>query len=99
MDFLLFIVFLVVVNGVVSFALAAFVRTKGLCIIASTIITELAAALVFAAEGRKSPYPEDSILLPASCIALVGTPVLLVSSVGFTFLASRVYKRRAGNTQ
>jgi hypothetical protein len=97
MGFLLFILGLVIVNALVSFALAGFVRAKGLCILASVIITELAAALVFASQGRNSAHPEDAILLPATCVVLIGTPVLVVSSVGFTFLAWRLYKRKAPN--
>jgi hypothetical protein len=93
MEFVWFISSLVLLNAVVSFGIAAFVRWRGLGILASVAVTELMAALYSVARGADSPYP-DMALLAVSCIAIYGTPVVLASSVGFVLLAGRLYRRR-----
>jgi len=93
MGFILFILMLVVLNAAVSFGIATFVHSKLLCVFASVVITELLAALYFV-RGADSPYP-DMVLLAVNCTVIFGTPVLVGSTIGFVFLAKRLYRRRA----
>ena len=94
MDFLVFIAVLVTLNAAVSFITAACVRSKVICIGASVAITELLAALYLVLRGADSPFP-DMVLLGVNCIAIFGTPVLVVSSVAFLLLARRLHIGRA----
>jgi hypothetical protein len=93
---LLLILFLVVLNGGVSFAMTAFVRSNALCIIASTIISEMLIGLCIVTLGDDSQHPEDNVLLAMSVIVIFGTPVILGTSAGFMFLARRFYRRHEG---
>ena len=94
MDFLVFMLMLVGLSAIVSFVTAVVIRSNALCIFASVAITELLAALYFVVRGADSPYP-DMVLLAVTCTAIVGTPLLVGSSIGFVFLARRLYRRRA----
>jgi hypothetical protein len=69
--------------------------------VGSVIITELILGLFFLVMGKDSPYP-DMVLLAVNIVAMIGTPVIVVSSLGFVFLA-RGYtedeQRRPNRTQ
>lgn len=93
MDFLWFLFVLVALNALVSLGVAAFVRSKTLCICASVAITELLAALYILIRGADSPFP-DMVLLAVNCIAIFGTPVLVGSSIGFIAMAGSLHRRR-----
>ena len=89
MDFILFVLVLVTLNAVVTFGTAAFIRSNALCIFAGVAVTELLAALYIVIGGADTPFP-DMLLVGVSCIAIVGTPVLIVSAMGFVLLARRL---------
>jgi hypothetical protein len=91
---LLIILFLVALNGGVSFAVTAFVRSKALCIITTTIITEMLIGLCIVALGSDSHHPADNVLMAMSVIVIFGTPVILGTSAGFMYLARRLYRSR-----
>jgi hypothetical protein len=94
MNFPLFILLLVGLNAVVSFAIAAILRSNVLCIIASAVITESLFVLYGSAQAANSPDVYD-ILLAVNITAMVSTPVIVGTSVGFVFLARRLYRRNA----
>jgi CHASE2 domain-containing sensor protein len=86
------------VVGVVSFALAWFVRTVPLAIVGSAAITELGFLLYFVCRVAFSQHVHDHAaeglyLLPI-VFAVVTAPTVLLSSIGFGRWASRVYQRR-----
>jgi hypothetical protein len=90
--FIAFVVFLVGINTVISLCLAVFIRSTGLCIFASWVITELLIALPLAVGAMYSRHPED-LLLVVSAVMIYGTPILICSSVGTVFFARRLYRR------
>jgi hypothetical protein len=88
----------VLVIGAVSFALAWFVRTVPLAILGSVVITELGFLLYFVCRVAFSQHlhehvNEELYLLPI-VFAVVTAPTVLLSSVGFGRLASRINQRR-----
>jgi len=96
MDFITFILTVMFVTGVVSFALAALIRTSWLCIVASAVIAELLYMLYILAQVSSFPYPED-LLLGVNITLAIGTPVFVLSAVGFTFLARWIYQKARAN--
>jgi hypothetical protein len=90
MGFLGFILMLVILSAIVAFLLAAFIRSNALAIIASIIIAEAIALLVVLGVQSDSPYPETA-MLGVSVTAFFGTPIIIVSAIGFTLLARRVF--------
>ena len=83
--------------GVVSFALAWFVRTVPLAILGSAVIAELGFLLYFVCRVAFSQHlhehvNEELYLLPI-VFAVVTAPTILLSSIGFVRIASRVYQR------
>jgi hypothetical protein len=95
--------FIVLVIGAVSFALAWVVRTVPLAIVGSATITELGFLLYFVCRVAFSQHlhehvNEELYLLPI-VFAVVTAPTVLLSAIGFGRWASRVYqKRRAAST-
>jgi len=94
MGLFLLIFDLLAVNALVSLVLAGFVRTKLLSISASFIITELLFLLwgFFAVADSKDA--NDILGLPL-VMAAFAAPILLLASVGFVMLATRMYQERA----
>jgi hypothetical protein len=91
-NFLTFILVIVFSTAVVTFVVAAFVRSNGLCVISSAVIAESLLILFLLVQTKDSSYPED-VLLGVNITLLEGTPVFVVSAIGFTFLARRVYRK------
>jgi len=92
MGFLAYILLLAAFTGVVSFVMAALLRSNGLCMIASAAITESLIIFYMLKQAAHSPDVHD-ILLAANITLIVGTPIFIVSAVGFTLLARRVYRK------
>jgi len=88
----------VLVVGVVSFALAWFVRTLPLAMVGSAAITELVFLLYFvcrvAFSAHLHPHASEELYLLPVVFAVVTAPTVLLSSIGFGRLASRVYRPR-----
>jgi hypothetical protein len=88
----------VLVIGVVSFALARFVRSLPLAIMGSAAITELVFLLYFVcrvAYGKHlHPHAEEELYLLPIVFAVVTAPTVLFSATGFGRMASRFYQRR-----
>jgi hypothetical protein len=93
MDFLAFIGKLAIATAFVSFAMAAFVRSTALCVVGSAVITFLGMELLILSAAPSSPHPEE-IMLGFNMVAMVGTPVFLISAGCFVLLAKRVYRSR-----
>jgi hypothetical protein len=87
-----FILILVFVTAVVSFAAAALIRSNSLCIVASAVIAELLFILYALVQAADSPHAED-VLLGVNMTLMVGTPVFVLSALGSTFLARKVYRK------
>ncbi len=89
--------FVVLVTGTVSFVLAWPVRSLPLAIIGSAAITELAFLLYFVcrvAYGEHlHPHAEEELYLLPIVVAVTAAPTVLLSSIGFGRVASRVYRR------
>ena len=88
----------VLVTGLISFALGWFVRTLPLAMVGSAAITELGFLLYFVCRVAFSKHvhdhaSEELYLLPL-VFAVVTAPTVLLSSIGFGRLASRVYQKR-----
>jgi hypothetical protein len=94
MGFCLFILVLAASSAIVSFAMAAIIRSNVLCVIASAITTEMLLDLFFVTKGMNPKYPDIS-LLAVTMTAMIGTPVIIVSSIFSVFLAKRLYRKRA----
>ena len=91
-------------TGVVSFALACFVRTTLLAIVATMVITELAFLLCFvsgfASSTRADAHAAEELSLVPMVFAVVTAPTVLLSSVGFGRIWHRVCCRKTrGNGQ
>lgn len=85
MEFVFLILVLVASSAAISFAMAALIRSNGLCIVASVIITELLLDLYIVISGADSRYP-DMVRLAVNIVAIIGTPVIVVSTIGFVVL-------------
>jgi hypothetical protein len=94
MGLFLLIFDLLAVNALVSLVLAGFVRTKVLSISASFIITELLFLLWGFLAVADSKDANDILGLPL-VMAAFAAPILLLASVGFVMLATRMYQERA----
>jgi len=94
MGFLFFISALIASSAIISLPLAAFIRSNVLCIAASSVITEMLLDLYFVTLGLDPKYPEMA-LLAVNIVAIIGTPLILVSTVCFVFLARRIYRKLA----
>lgn len=86
------------ITGAVSFSLAWFIRTTSLSIVASIGITELVFLLYFVSRIAFSTHldshaTEELCLLPL-VFAVVTAPTILLSSIGFGRVASRVFQRK-----
>ncbi len=85
------------VVGVVSFVLGWLVRSLALAIVGSAAITELGFLLYFVcrvAYGKHlDPHAEEELYLLPLVFAVVTAPTVLLSSIGFARVASRVYHR------
>ena len=88
----------VLIAGAVSFALGWLVRSLPLAIVGSAAITELAFLLYFVcrvAYGKHvDPHAQEELYLLPIVFAVVTAPTVLLSSIGFGRMASRVYRRR-----
>ena len=88
----------VLIAGAVSFALGWLVRSLPLAIAGSAAITELAFLLYFVcrvAYGKHlDPHAEEELYLLPIVFAVATAPTVLLSSIGFGRMASRVYRRR-----
>lgn len=88
----------VLVVGVVSFALASFVRTVPLAVLGSAAITELLFLLYFVCRVAFSehlhPHVSEELYLLPIVFVVFTAPTVMLSSIGFGRLASRVYRRR-----
>ena len=89
---------IILVIGVVSFALAWFVRTVPLAVLGSAAITELLFLLYFVCRVAFSehlhPHVSEELYLLPIVFAVVTAPTVLLSSIGLGRLASRVYRTR-----
>jgi len=95
-NFLVFILILVLVTAAVCFVAARFIRTNWLCIVASAIIAELLVVFYGLVRAADSPHAED-VLLGVTVTVIFGTPVFVISSLAFTFLARRIYRKANEN--
>lgn len=82
----------------VSFILGWFVRTVPLAVVATVIITDLLFVLYFVSRVAFGQHvhdhaAEEAFLLPI-VFAVVTAPTVVLSSIGFGRLASRVYQRK-----
>ena len=88
----------VLIAGAVSFALGWLVRSLPLAIVGSAAITELGFLLYFVcrvAYGKHlDPHAEEELYLLPIVFAVATAPTVLLSSIGFGRMASRVYRRR-----
>ena len=91
MGLLLFILLLVGLNAIVSFAIAAVVRSNVLCIISSVVATEGVIALYGLNSAAGSREVHD-VLLAMNISLILSTPVIVGTSVGFVVLARRLYR-------
>ena len=88
----------VLVTGLVSFFFGCFVRTLPLAILASVVVTDMLFVLYFVRRVAFAPRlpehaGEEAFLLPI--VFVVDTaPTVLLSSIGFGRLASRVFRRK-----
>jgi len=92
MGFLTYILLLIGLTGVVSFVIAAFIRSNALCMIASAVTAELLVILYGLHAAAGSPDAHD-VLLAVNITWMVCTPVFIGAAVGFTLLARRLYRR------
>ena len=85
------------ITGLVSFALAWRVRSLPLAIVGSAVVTEMGFLLFFVcrvAYGRHlHPHADEELYLLPLVFAVVTAPTVLLSSIGFGRVASRVYNR------
>ena len=95
MDFLRMIFLFVAASAVVSLAMAAVVRSNALCVAASTITAELLLDLYILSATANS-RDQDMVLLAVNVNALIGTPVMLVSSIISVAWARRFCRRCKG---
>ncbi len=95
-SFITFILTLVVVTAVVTLVAASLIRSNSLCTSASAVIAELLFILYGLVQAADSLHPED-VLLGVNVILIVGTPVFILSALGFTFLARRLYRKTNPN--
>ena len=89
--------FVAFITGVVSFILGWLVRTVPLAIVATMFITDLLFVLYFVCRVAFRQHvhdhaAEEAFLLPI-VFAVVTAPTVVLSSIGFGRLASRVYQR------
>ena len=94
MGFLVYILLLIGITAVVSFIIAAFIRSNLLSIIASAVTAESLVVLYGLHAAASSPDVHD-VLLAVNITLMVCTPVFIGAAVGFTLLARRVYKRNS----
>jgi hypothetical protein len=92
------ILFVVFITGLVSFAIARFVRTVPFAIVASAFITDLLFILYFVCRVAFSKHvdahaDEELYLLPVVFVVETA-PTVLLSSIGLGRFASRFYKRK-----
>lgn len=91
--------FMVVIAGVVSFALAWIARTIVFAIASSVVIIYLAFMVFFVWRVASFQHvdehtPEELYLLPVVFVVYTG-PTVLLSCIGFGRLASRLFRRRS----
>ena len=89
---------MVVLSAVVTFVMAKFVRTNWLCIVASAIIAESLMVLYGLSVAADSDYA-GTALLGVSVTLIFGTPVFIGTTIGFTFLARRLYRSHSVRTE
>lgn len=96
MGILAFILILLVVNGVVSFALTRFIRATGLAIFASAIIT-IMLFLLWGMESAASARGEDvhDVFLAINIMSFFVVPGLIGTSFGFVLLIRRMQTKVA----
>ena len=95
MEFFKLLLAWIVSSAIISFVLAVAIRSNALCILGSAVITEMSLDLLVLAQGQNWAYP-DMVLLAVNINAIVGTPVIVASSIGAVLLARRLYRRRGG---
>ena len=93
MEFLLFILILIVLSAIVSFGLAIFIRSNLLCIIASIMICELLTTLFGLLQAAQSHDGYDA-LLGVNITIIIDIPIFIGTVIVFTFLARRIYQKR-----
>jgi hypothetical protein len=84
MELVILILVLVALNGVVSFAISAFVRSMIFAVIASTVITEMLVAIYFLNQAKHSSDAAD-VILGTNIVAILSTPVIICTSCGFMY--------------
>ncbi len=93
MRLIAFILVLLAVNALTSFALAAAVRTRWLCTLASFIIIETLILLWgFLHVTDSSRYPDETFGVTIA-VAVGIAPILAGTSIGFVVLASNLYRK------
>ena len=90
----MYILLLVGFSAVVSFAFAAILRSNLLCIFASGVITGSLLVLYGLTQAAHSQHPDD-VMLAMIITTFFSTPVIFGTSIGFVFLARRLYRRNA----
>lgn len=96
MDFIIFILKVLAINALATFILAAFVRSKWLCVLMSVIVTESLLALPGLLAAAHSNDVDD-ILLAVNITGMMTTPVIVGTSIGFGVLARRLYKKSSSS--
>jgi hypothetical protein len=92
MGFLAFILVLIAFTGVVSFVMAALLRSNALCMIVSAVIAEALVVLYGLVQAGHSSDVYD-VLLAVNITLIIGTPVFIIAAIGFTLLARRLYRK------
>jgi len=95
--------FVALICGLVSFAIAWFIRTVPISIMASIIVTDLIIVLYFVCRIEFSQQPhehvkDELILLPMDVVVYTA-PTVLLTCAGFGRFAGRLYQRASVNVQ
>ena len=91
MGFFVYILLLTGLTGVVSFVVAAFIRSNLLAIIASAVTAESLVILYGLHAAAGSPDAPD-VLLAVNITWMLCTPLFIGAAAAFTLLARRLYK-------
>jgi len=94
MEFIGFIMLVVALNAIVTLAIASFVRSTVLAVIASTAITEMLVAIYILTQAKHSPDAAD-VISAANIVAILTTPLILGTSYGFVFCLRRLLRKRS----
>ena len=82
------------VSTVATFGFCAFFRSKSLSALLGVVLTEtLLVVYALRHSSRSWDYGEATILVDAFLAVVLGTPIIVCTSIGISFLARRFFPR------